>query len=459
MKYLVYIAWILFLFVSIFSGSYYSPSLFFTLFIISAVLSIYAESKNFLDPRLLIFLITSIFVGGRIVSILVIDRFDEFSFQIDPNNFDVEKYKYVLFIISTGLLALFYGLNVKVSWYHKNSDNIFNQKRILGIDDECMYLTVNLLFVVQLFITFINLENFINLGYLNNYLNYTFSTYGVLSPFVDCYKYAVYFYLSVTASYKKAKYVLYAFIIISLIGSLSGGRGEYFPAILTILIYYFRHLNFKSIKNSQILLIGLFLIFLSQFISAYRDGGDLIINRTIFNFLYDQGNTYLTIYHSIYSELVKEYSFIYILSPIYEPILTSLRAMPAFLGNSIDYVMVTGNLAHILSYSVDPVGYLSGFGLGSSYFAEAYLAGGPIMIILISYLYGRFVVFVCDYRYISRYRALLFLTFYPYLLYAGRWNLLGFGASIIPILKVLFIYFLIFISKLAIVNDKNRIHN
>lgn len=197
--------------------------------------------------------------------------------------------------------------------------------------------------------------------------------------FVVPMTYLAYFFLE-----KNKKFIFLVsmvYFIFNIPTLLSGFRGAFFSFWITIFLFYkYRFNNKLSFKGLFLLIVVISIIGL--FVSYTRENLNyslkLILNKNpILEFFHQQGASFYVTAMAI--EFKDEFApkiFNYLM---WEPI-------SAIFSNALS---VPGRaFATDLMIKIDYKGYLMGYGPGSSYLAEAYLLGGPLVVCLISFCIG-----------------------------------------------------------------------
>lgn len=183
----------------------------------------------------------------------------------------------------------------------------------------------------------------------------------------------------------KAKLIIY--MLWSLIGIFEGRRTEVIVSFLFSIWFYNRYIG--KVKLRTILILVFFVIFINIFMLNFRgDTFDVSLDSN--------GGTFyvlaLTIQNeeilnsSQCNELGVPYSFGIIIKDISAIIYKILGVVSPFSdGQSISTLQHSNYLGWELTYLISPNSFLTGYGTGSCYVAEAYLSAGYLGIVFFTF--------------------------------------------------------------------------
>ncbi|MCH3973041.1 MAG: O-antigen polysaccharide polymerase Wzy family protein [Oscillospiraceae bacterium] len=187
---------------------------------------------------------------------------------------------------------------------------------------------------------------------------------------------------------------------------LTGRRNTFVCEALMLLIYFV--LRDRLLPKEQrlvqkkrivpILILAVVLVYLLQVVAVRRSGsgsGHNLLNM-ISNFIYSQGATYRVVQQTVncWDRFDHQTAWQFIFYPCTEfvhnnPLTQTIFGLsPIVSTQSTQYVLTNYNLAHVLTYMVDPARYLSGGGFGTTYVAEAYLGFGMAGVAVVSGFFG-----------------------------------------------------------------------
>jgi len=216
---------------------------------------------------------------------------------------------------------------------------------------------------------------------------------------------------------RKKKNILFIslpFFIITLSLLFSGFRGSFFTFWLTFLLFYKQKFNNHISYKSLFVLISIISIF-GLMISLFREGIqinliDIFNNNPIFLFFKQQGVSYYVTAMAI--EFRHEFApriFHYLVIEPFLAIFTKLGGTP---GNSF---------ATDLMIKINYDGFLHGYGVGSTYLAEAYLLGGIPFACFFSFVLGFLISRLFSYfEYTTIFNKLIIFTFMQYIAFLPR---------------------------------------
>lgn len=167
--------------------------------------------------------------------------------------------------------------------------------------------------------------------------------------------------------FKKYSILYFATIIPEVI---LGNRGMLGAFILFYLWYYSRNYKEKAFKTKYIVVGGVFMLFVFQFMELYRNSfsaGELSFSLT--SFLVGQSiSFYILPLYMLNAGAIQYYSYPFVLY-------TLLGGFSGYTGQSIEVLKHKCGVGHQLMYAVNPNYYLSGGSFGSSSITELYDLG------------------------------------------------------------------------------------
>lgn len=178
------------------------------------------------------------------------------------------------------------------------------------------------------------------------------------------------------------------YIIIMAIQLLQGSRGYFIVALLAIMYIRYRKFGAK-IKIRTIVILGVLLVPGIYFIALFRENAieTFSLRDSITYFLSDMSGSlnvpayYLQNQNSLINNRVP-----FVLDPIIRILEVIYNPEVYAGGQSIDYINITSDLGHILTYNISPVYYLEGNNVASNFIAEL-SEFGIIGIILGSFVF------------------------------------------------------------------------
>lgn len=235
------------------------------------------------------------------------------------------------------------------------------------------------------------------------------------------------------------------YLMVKLLDSFKGARAIFLTQLLFIMWYYTKVYGIK-IKMKTMLKLFSFVMIFSQILVSFRSkkifSFDLI--KGIYDFLFSQGVSYLVLGYTIdlKEKIVGVGKYPYILQGIF-----------GFKPQSIETLTETNSLADKLTYTLNPIAYLKGEGIGSNYIAELYDLG-YIYLIIVSILLG---IIIIKYESIMKKNRYLLITSYyfiPNLFYIPRGSFFGEGLiknigmiTIVYVIITMFYYMITYENK------------
>lgn len=376
-----------------FNISDYVWSIIFVLIILIMIFLRLINKENIVSLYSLFFLTALLFLGGRFLSHFL--GFDEKKlFEMDFFIYKLLSYKessIIFYLVILGFLSMelgyyfsriFYGVTISL-------DKVKN----LRVRDNKIFL-IFLLTVLFSFLSFMMFDAFkkvLSGGYLALFSSqiddYTLSASSIIKTIL----------ISSTGIFlvqedKRLRTFFLTFMgLYYLCDMILGGRGGFICYLIFLLWYLHGCGQYKANLTKILLYILVILIFLSSFIGLislrvdYANNVSLI--QQVLSLFYDQGITLMVFNESIYIDnyplvpffqnFITGFSFIY--STFIDSIPAHERSMSAF-----------------ISYSLNPVLFQNGNGLGWSLFADAYQygVGLPALYCLFLFLFSVFINFL-----------------------------------------------------------------
>lgn len=257
----------------------------------------------------------------------------------------------------------------------------------------------------------------LTVGYWNFYSEYTFSGPAIIVKLANMSTVAFFVFLATMPRKKEAQLPILIFAITAAV-SLIGGQRNGFVVSLLILIIYFVYRNDLNnadgeewVSKKHIILIVILVpvaISLLYIVSRWRADKEVSFNllSDIIDFFDQQGFSINVIkWEKQMDKTIPDKC--YSLGQTIE-FLTSgnffsraLFSFKTYTGQTIERAVNGYRLSYILSYLKFPWDYSKGYGVGSSYIAEAYHDFGYIGIAVFSIIYGVFFSKLREFQYRS----------------------------------------------------------
>lgn len=235
------------------------------------------------------------------------------------------------------------------------------------------------------------------------------------------------------------------FFVVLIPEILLGNRGMFGAFILFFLWYYARFYNPRPIKMKYILIFGVFMLLVFQYMEFQRTGKDMSqVTFSVTEFLKGQATSFyiLPIYIQN-SSSIQYYLYPFVLYPI-------LGGFSGYTGQSLEVLKHKCGVGHQLMYTVSPNYYLNGGSFGSSNIVELYdlgllgiIAGAIFLPIMLSFLEKQF----------AKSRLALFMSYslLTHFVLSARGS---FFPQLYGIVKLILFYFLIISFFNALNNEK-----
>jgi len=182
------------------------------------------------------------------------------------------------------------------------------------------------------------------------------------------------------------------FLIVATIDSLAGARGALLVPLLFVAWFYVARFNIR-VRPLKILL-NLAIIFIAFIAMTFQRDADLF-NSGVLQFAVDalttQGRSLqITALYETVADEVAQYGNYTVLSNLLIPFIAIIHPEIREAAQSMDQVLYSNNLKHILTYVLNDTYYFSGGGTGGVYTIEL-MESGPFFYVLLSMGLGWFL--------------------------------------------------------------------
>ena len=242
-------------------------------------------------------------------------------------------------------------------------------------------------------------------GYFDVYTDYEFQGPGVFVKLATMSTAAFYIFLGTFPSKKECRLPVLIYLFATMLTIISGRRNDTITALLILFVYYcFRNIMYnnrevwvpKKLVYALVLASPLLLSVLYS-ITALRSGraNGLMVSyfSGMLNFFYQQGFSINVIkWAKQLEDSIPDK--LYSLSQLYDFFTTRnfisrlLFNFKIYSGQTAERAMEGHRMSYLLTYLVFPDSYLEGYGVGSSYIAEAYHDFGYAGVAAVNCLYG-----------------------------------------------------------------------
>ncbi|ADC88775.1 hypothetical protein Thal_0139 [Thermocrinis albus DSM 14484] len=322
----------------------------------------------------------TLFQGGLIISSIFDTSIDiSFVFLMEANLYlQEDSLRTAMLIINLSywfvLLGGLWGSisdNYKLKDYYNN--NGFLKKLFLAI-----FLIALPFYIYKIFIYFFY---FLQGGYMAFYQSTEYlEKAGFITRAISYFAYiGLLGYFLQEQNRKYIFTVLFIWLFMTLPVLLSGFRGQFFTFWLTIFLFYKKRFD-KRLKLREIFIVFIIVSVLSLIVSYYREAGTLgflLPKNPVLEFLKQQGVSFFVTAMAV--EFSDEFSGKILKYLLWEP----LGAIYSQYSSLPDRAFATD-----LMIKINYQGYLMGYGVGSSYLAEAYLLSGILGTCIVSFFIG-----------------------------------------------------------------------
>lgn len=231
-------------------------------------------------------------------------------------------------------------------------------------------------------------------GYLALYID------GIqASPWASAFFYLFYFGfgLALTFASSRPRFLWPAafYLTAATLDSIKGARGAVLVPLLFIAWFYCSRFDVKvrlwATSRNLALLVALFVLLTYQRDPALFTNG---IGQFLIDALSTQGRSLqLTVLYQQIADEIALYGDNMVLSNLLIPVIAILHPEVREAAQSMDQVLYSNNLKHILTYVLNPDYYFAGGGTGGVYTIEL-IEAGVIMYVLLSMLLGLFLAWL-----------------------------------------------------------------
>ena len=328
-------------------------------------------------------------------------RHDEFlTFVL--TTLDTEQYAVFLMILAIGIVTPYYTARYFLTRAHKKqeaADRLMPEKEPYTVSPFfmqalwlCFFMTLPFAFYMELKVAIVRSSYLYTDGYMVNVdipsivkiMNYLFLAFTMLL-------------LAVHPPKKQAFFVLAVYFILQGGVQLIQGRRAMFAVSFLFLIWYlikyFRIEHLKAGYVVTMLAAGLCIVGLFWVVGITRSNGD-ISQASPLHFIQDfmistGGSDSLIANTIVQKDNLPGMGISYMLDPVVNNPLTVILTGKGGIIQGEHYIQAFHSLSHWISYLTNDVLYSSGYGMGSSYLAEAYVALGLAGVFICSVILGK----------------------------------------------------------------------
>lgn len=275
--------------------------------------------------------------------------------------------------------------------YFRYKKDIITSKEKISYNDNRYYrLGKFLMFafaIVSIYKGYLYVESFL----MDRVLIYLYGNMANPIPswlrFLDTFFTIGYYFILASNPNKKTFNKFSIFYFIAIIPEIILGNRSMFGAFLLFYVWYYnKYFNSRFFKLKYLVLLGIGVLLLFQFMEFYRDGFSGNNTFSITRFLVGQSvSFYILPIYIQYAGNIEYYLYPFVLYNI-------VGGFSGYTGQSIEVLQHNCGVGHQLMYAVNPDYYLAGASFGSSSITELYdlgpfglIFGGIIFSIMISF--------------------------------------------------------------------------
>lgn len=295
---------------------------------------------------------------------------------------------------------------------------------------------------------------------------------SIVTRFSNIYILMMAIYLATFPSKKGCMKIFFQYLIINALKMIYGSRSDFMLGIMFLLLYFIIRERLENEeedwigkKEIGITLISIpLLIVLIVFVGSYRIGGKFqftSFTRTLFDFFESQGTSIDVLgYAYEKADMLPKNHFLYLIDNTYtffatNPISSFLFGTHNYPVNTVERALYGTSLDQTLYYIINPVSYLNGFGCGSSYVAETYLAFGYVGTFIFNIVFSYVLNKINDYSYQSFLKNVLLFVFLQSLFFIPRSGFDDFVGDFATVTHI-FIMIGIWCMYNILINRKNK---
>jgi len=409
-------------------------------------------------------LVMFFFMLGNIFAYLINDEFSLFST-------DLMIVKHVFNSLVIVILTVLLCSYIKMSNYQKNTQTIPYKSNHNTYTIRVFALVG---FLITIFFSYVEVYQKVvfvtNNSYISYYLDFTPNIpyiFLVLSSLSSTF---FYIFLGTLPNLKKMIFPTLLYIGIGVFSLFFGQRNHLILRILVLLVYYVLYTQSKNmqfrikIKYIITLIVSLpiLIVFLS-FWGSYRFNQEFEFNNIIdinLDFISSIGNSVSIIeYGLIYAEKLDSDVY-YSLGEI--EIFLRNNTISKLIGiqsipnepNTVETAIYGRSFSSTLMYYQNNYGYISGYGIGSSYIAEIYHDFSYIGIMIITLIYSMILVNIQKLKSINFLKIAITLSFTYFLFFSFRSTTFSFLTNTFTIPKIMIYIAFYFVGKFVILKKK-----
>lgn len=309
---------------------------------------------------------------------------------------DQKEYYTFLVLLSVAIIFTYYSYfcNMVSAQTDKRTGESFNNRRLLPIVRILFFATLPFACYMQATIVIVKS----GLSYTGGYLvNVDFPVFVRAAYYV--FASVTMLYLAIRPPKKEVYIVLLSFLIIEGGMQLFQGRRALFATTLLFELWYLmKYHNVKKIKRKYYLMGGLAifivicLFFVVEQLRSDKQMAILSVFEIIKKLIISTGASDSVIANTIrYKNEFPDCGVLYLFDPIINNPIANIINGKMGIAQGMEYIESFHSFSHQISFIVEPSLYLAGYGMGSSYIAEVYLAFGVLGVCIVSTFLGKMI--------------------------------------------------------------------
>ena len=311
---------------------------------------------------------------------------------------ELNQKEYFTFLVLLSIAIIFTYYSYFCSMARVKSDKQigekFNNQRLLPIIRIIFFATLPFALYMQATIVIVKS----GLSYTGGYLiNVDFPAFVRAAYYI--FTGVAMLYLAIRPPKKEAYFVLISFLIIEGGMQLFQGRRALFATTLLFELWYLmKYYNVKKIKRKYYLIGGLALFiivclfFIVEQVRSEKQAAILSVFNIVKKLIISTGASDSVIANTIrYKSEFPDCGALYLFDPIINNPITNIISGKMGIAQGAEYIENFHTFSHHISFIVEPSLYLAGYGMGSSYIAEVYLAFGVAGVGIVSIILGKVI--------------------------------------------------------------------
>lgn len=315
----------------------------------------------------------------------------------------------IVFIV-TNFFIVFFSIGY-FSFYNKS----FHENTVIFNGTKEFIIVAKIFLMLTAPVYFYSIFNKILVAFYSGYLSlYTAQISGDQDTSILKLVFFVSLAVLIVLESKYKKYII-LLVVVSLVSGLAGSRGSLVTMILAVSYMIFRKEKMRiSLLVSFLFIVAIFFVMVLVFMFSARSDNTTENPLDFIYFLYSQGNTLSIISYSISADLKYEW---YTMAQSFIPGMFKIYRV---FNSDVNHYM--GSITSFISYTANPLMYLSGNGLGSSIISEFYILSlkNIFSFSFLSFSFGAVFVKVERLSYINFKWLVYVFSIFPIVMFSPR---------------------------------------